>query len=344
MPLSSFHADVIAGTGGAWTVPLRWALSAGEVGYKWAIARRNRQFESGAREIVRLTVPVISVGNITAGGTGKTPLVIDLASRLVARGRRPGVVSRGYKSRDAGLGDELTLVSERVPEAVCVANPDRVAGGREAVRMGADVIVLDDALQHRRVGRDLDIVVVDATNPFGYEHLLPRGLLREPVDALGRADLIVVSRADMVDDDVLSGLKERVASVAPSVVCRHRPAGLVDLAGNRCEKAYPRAVLLSAIGNPGAFVKTVEQMGIEPVEQCWWSDHHAFDARDVARAVEVARRVAHDVVLTTQKDAVKLRELDLSALEPVRVVEIGIEYLDGGERLIDECLDGTLSV
>ncbi len=343
MPLSSFQVDVITGRGGAWTVPVRWILSAAEVGYEWAVSRRNRQFDSGAREVMRLPVPVISVGNITAGGTGKTPLVIDLTRRLVRCGRKPAVVSRGYKSANGTLGDELAMVSERVPEAICVASPDRVAGGHDAVSRGADVIVLDDAFQHRRVARDLDIVVVDATNPFGYERLLPRGRLREPVAQLRRAGLIVISRADLVDERALSVLTERVRSIAPLAICRHRALRLTDLTGVTCEATYRRAILMSAIGNPASFAETASRMGIEPVSQCLWPDHHEYVAADVDRVARAGRRVQHDVVLTTQKDAVKLRELDVSVIEPVRVVEIDVAFVDDGERTIETSLDGVLS-
>ncbi len=329
-----------------WVRPTRWTLSRLAAVYGRAIARRNRQFDNGTRKIVRLAVPVISVGNITTGGTGKTPLAIELCKLLAGRGRTPAVVARGYKSRRGEPADELTTVSERVPEAVCVANPDRAAGGRAAIERGADVIVLDDGFQHRRVARDLDIVLVDATDPLRSGHLLPLGRLREPVEQLARADLIVISRADLAGDGEIARLQELVARMAPKahcVTCRHRPVGVLDLCGSSCTSHYERAFLFGGIGNPEAFVRTVKGMGIDPVGWRWWPDHHRYTHRDLLKLAESALAVEHDVVLTTEKDAVKLRGVDVPGLGPLRVVAIDIEFLDGGEQVVASCLDAVLT-
>ena len=346
MGAESFYSDIMSGRAGAWAAPMRWALSALSAGYARAVARRNRRFEGGESEVIRLPVPVISIGNITTGGTGKTPLVIDFVKRCLRRERNPAVVARGYKSGTHQVGDELQMVSERLPDVPCVGNPDRVAGGRQAVTLGADVIVLDDAFQHRRIARDLDVVVVEATNPFGFGHVLPRGLLREPLDGLRRADLIVVSRADQVDSSVRQELTARLASIAPEVPvvkCQHRPTGLTDISGGPCEVKYGRAVVFAAVGNPQGFVGTLRQMGIEPAKCVWWPDHHRYTAADVAKLAATAGGVEHDVVLTTHKDAVKLRGLVVEGLEPLRVVRIDIEFLEGGEALVDARLDSVLS-
>lgn len=339
-PNSAYH-EIITGRGGPWGWTARCVLSAMSAGYRAVIAHRNSRFDRGVRQTHALTVPVISVGNITAGGTGKTPLVVDLLQRLIRRGRRAAVVSRGYGSSRGELGDELTMISSRVPEAICIANPDRVAGGLAAVKRGADVIVLDDGFQHRRLRRDLDIVVIDATNPFGFDHLLPRGLLREPIKQLIRADVIVVSRADLVSTEALHGLSARLDSYAPDaprLFCRHEPTGVTDVSGKPLDDTFRRAIVFAAIGNPNAFVATVEGMGIKPVKCLWWPDHHAYDRRDIGKLANACSSTDHDIVLTTCKDAVKLRGLGMDGIDRLGVVGIDVEFLDGGESMIESCM------
>lgn len=339
-PNSTYH-EIISGRGGPWGRISRCALSVMSVGYRNVVACRNSRFDRAGSQTHALTVPVISVGNITTGGTGKTPLVIDLMQRLVRSGRRAAVVSRGYKSSRGELGDELTMISNRVPEAICIANPDRVAGGLAAVERGAEVVVLDDGFQHRRLRRDLDIVVIDATNPFGFGHLLPRGLLREPIEQLKRADVIVVSRADLVSTAALDELSARLNSYAPNaprLSCRHKPSGVTNLSGRPLNDTFRRAVVFGAIGNPNAFVATIEGMGIEPVKCLWWQDHHAYDQRDIAKLANACASTDHDVVLTTCKDAVKLRGLRLDGIRRLGVVGIDVEFLDGGESVIESWL------
>lgn len=342
MHATSTYRDIVSGRAGLWSEPVRWLLSAASMGYGWAVSHRNRSFDSGKRPTIKLPVPVISVGNITTGGTGKTPLVIDLIERLKRRGRRPAVVARGYRSRRGETPDELKVVSRNVTDVNCFADPDRVRAARRAVADGADVIVMDDGFQHRRLGRDLNIVVIDATNPFGFDHVLPRGTLREPAAQLKRADLIVISRADMIPTADLETLESRLCSYAPGrkvVTCRHRPAGLTDLTGRPYEGDYKRAILFAGIGNPEAFAQTVRQIGIEPVRCLWWPDHHHYVVDDFARLSRATRSVEHDVMLTTQKDAVKLKEIPLNGLAPLRVVEINIEFLENAEATIEAALD-----
>ncbi len=345
MPLSIIQSDILAGRG-LWTKPARWTLASLAVAYEWAVARRNGQFASGAREVIRLPVPVVSVGNITTGGTGKTPLVIDLAKRLQHRSRTPGIVTRGYKSRPGAPGDEAALISEQLPGVICAQNPDRVAGARTAMDGGADVILMDDGFQHRRLGRDLDVVVLDATNPFGFDRLLPLGRLREPISAMTRADLVVVSRADLVTDADRARLLDRIREVAPrvpSVTCRHRVVGLSHLDGTACDASYETAVLFSAIGNPDAFALTVEGMAMSVAARRDWPDHHPFTPSDIASLALTAGSVKHDVVLTTGKDAMRLAGLDVRELAPLRVVNVEIAFDPDDEAMVESCLDRVLT-
>ncbi len=346
MRAETLYKQIISGRTGIWSAPVRATLSALSCAYTVAINRRNARFDRGEREVVELPVGVISIGNITTGGTGKTPLVIEVARRCIARGRRPAVIARGYGSHAGGMNDELQMVSECLPNVICVADPDRVRAGRDAMRAGADVLVLDDGFQHRRIARDLDIVLVDATNPFGYGSVLPRGLLREPVAGLGRADVIVVTHAEQVDADGLDRLVARLKSIVggvPVIVCRHRSVGLTDVSGVTTDQRFRRAVVFAGIGNPLSLVNTVRSTGIDVVETIWWPDHHRYDQSDIARVVAVCDRVDCDVVLTTHKDAVKLRRLNLEGIAPLRIVRIDIDFTDESTAVLDARLEAVLA-
>ena len=196
---------------GWWAALARGSLRLLETPYTWAVEYRNRRFDRGQSAVHRVTVPVISVGNMTAGGTGKTPLVAWLARWLLAHGRHVTLISRGYKSRARRPNDEALELQQHLPHVPHLQDPDRVSAARAAVQvLACDVIVLDDAFQHRRIHRDLDIVLIDALEPFGYRHLLPRGLLREPLPRLARADVIGLSRADAVDAARRAALRDEV--------------------------------------------------------------------------------------------------------------------------------------
>ena len=182
--------------------------------YGLIICIRNRLYDWHMLRAVRLNVPVICVGNITAGGSGKTPVVIALCEALIRQGRRPGILTRGYK----GTGDdsdEVRLFHTALPEVPVIVDADRVRGGRRAlVNHDIDVLVMDDGFQHRRLVRDCDVVLIDATNPWGYGHLLPSGLLREPISALKRASAILMTRCDQVAPGQLIGiLRPALASI-----------------------------------------------------------------------------------------------------------------------------------
>jgi len=236
--------------------------------YGAGVSLRNRWYDRGHEQ--RLPVPVISVGNITAGGTGKTPVVIDLAARLVSRGLRPAVVSRGYRAGSDGRNDEQAIIERRCPGVISIGDADRVRGGTVAVqRDRANVIILDDGFQHRRLHRDLDIVVIDATCPFGHDHLLPCGLLREPPESLSRADLVILSRSDQVGAADLEQMECRIAALAPSapiVRARHAVCGVVGLDAyepGRAGAAHDHRVYCAPGSEPRASARAEA-----PLEEC----------------------------------------------------------------------------
>lgn len=311
-------ATIQAGGGGLFGALARAGLSVASWPYGFVARRRLRAYDPGGREPARLGVRVACVGNLTAGGTGKTPFVAWLAREALARGRRPAVLSRGYGPPAAGstLSDEGALLTEllggRVP---VVEDADRVRGGRAmlAAHPSTDLVLLDDGFQHRRLARDVDVVLLDATCPFGYERLLPRGLLREPSGGLSRAHAVVITRAERVDRAALDAVSARVAALAPSALraaVRTVPLGwrrACDGAALELEALRGRRVVVWAgIGNPRAFAAMVRDVGAEVVLERFDRDHRPIApaaVRDVLAAA-TARGATHVVV--TRKDLVKI--------------------------------------
>ncbi len=271
-------------------LPLSWAYGA-------AVRARNRRYDRpGAAH--RATIPVLCVGNLTAGGTGKTPMVAWLVRRLQAAGRRPCIVTRGYGGRAgrgpllvssgggplAGsdvAGDEPVLLARALPGAIVLAGSDRVAAAAAAAAEGADVVVLDDGFQHRRLARDLDLVLLDGTAPFGNGRLLPAGPLREPLDGLARASAVLVTRCR--PDANVATVAAAAAREAPGLqVLRtgHRRAGFVSAEGEPAEKPV-RALAFCGIGNPIPFLRDLEEEGVEVASARVFPDHHPYLPREI---------------------------------------------------------------
>jgi len=293
--------------------------------YRGAIAARLTAYRRGWLSSSRLPVPVVSVGNLTFGGTGKTPTVIALVRDLVRRGRHPAVLTRGYgrmvaepvvlvgpdpKAEARTAGDEPLELAARLPGVPVVVDSDRVRGGVEALTRGADVVILDDGFQHLRLERDLDLVLVDAGDPWGGGRMPPRGRLREPLSGLTRADAVLLTKvptdpAPIVDavgrvvDEHAPGTPLLVARLEPSAVRRaHDTAGPEVLLG-------ARVLAVAGLGRPEGFADLLRTAGAEIVGTRWFADHHAFTGAEIEDAVTAAT-AAGAVVVTTAKDAVKL--------------------------------------
>lgn len=316
----------------------------------WLFGRIGRLraglYDAGWLRSAHVDVPVISVGNLTVGGTGKTPLVAYLARELARRGKRVGLLSRGYKNHGEHANDEARVLAALLPGVPHVQDPDRVRGAHDLQNRGVDVIVLDDGFQHRRLARDLDIVLIDATRPWGLpasspespplRALLPRGLLREPPAALARADLIVLTHVEALEAPALAVLQAELEFEAPGkpiVLASHEPVGLrvhdSNLAsdGERVIEglAYLRdreIDLVSGIGNPGAFEAMVRALGANVCSHRRFPDHHDYTLADV-------RDFGQRPLVTTAKDAVKLAPLGISCV----VVDIDLQLGDGAAVL-----------
>jgi tetraacyldisaccharide 4'-kinase len=320
----------------------RSSLSVAAAGYRAAIALRNRAYDRGWLEVHRAGVPVVSVGNLTVGGTGKTPMVEWVARWYRGRAKRVVILSRGYRQVQ-GLNDEGRVLEENLPDVPHLQDPDRVRSARIAVEeLEAELLVLDDGFQHRRLARDLDLVLIDALEPWGLRRLLPRGLLREPPTSLRRADLVVLSRADLISPLERSAIRagaERRAGSLEWVEARHAPLSLVDSEGSTFPldslSGEPVAAFCG-IGNPEGFRRTLLPLCGSLLDLRVFSDHHEYTAADVASLAAWAQALGANLVLTTQKDLVKLRCARLGPA-PLRALKIGLEVI-AGEDVMEDAL------
>lgn len=328
--MEQYYRSVISGErAGAWPAILRTAFAMASVPYGMMIDLRNSCYDKGTLRVHRLGVPVISVGNLTTGGTGKTPTVILLVKLLQEMGLRPAVLTRGYGAAKGKKSDEVLVIEQNCPGVPVVVDGDRVAGGRRAIgEFGADVLVLDDGFQHRRLHRDLNIVLCDATEPMGIKGILPRGTWREPPASMARADMIMLTRCEQVTEelaDLAGGLLSQW--VEPRMIFKQytRVVGLFDSVGHpvSLDSAKPlRVIAFAGIGNPAGFLNTLRGMGLHVSAACWFGDHHDYALpRDFARLVEVTRGRQIDAWVTTQKDMVKLE----GAAGPVPIYQVKIE-------------------
>ncbi|MDQ1560208.1 MAG: tetraacyldisaccharide 4-kinase [Pyrinomonadaceae bacterium] len=361
------------------------------VAYGAAGSARRALYRAGVLAVERVGAPVVSVGNITAGGTGKTPLVEWLARAAAQEGRRVCILTRGYGRADAGArvvvsdgervlagvregGDEPRLLAEslRGLHVAVVSDANRVAAARWALEnLRSEVFILDDGFQHLRIARDLNILTLDATDPWGGGRQLPHGRLREPLGEMRRADLIVITRAELAGD--VEDLRARAASLSggrPVLVARTdtlRIAPLVTMAVGAAADTHetndlptpftndlqppPAAVIpqplvrvpqplaaFCAIGNSQAFFAHARREGLALNYTRAFKDHHTYTQRDVDECSREAARHSARALLTTAKDAVKLRALDFAL--PCYVLEVALKF-DDEQRMravLNECL------
>ena len=321
---------------------LRAALALLAAPYGLAAAARNAFYDCGLLPRHAAPIPVISVGNLTLGGTGKTPLVAWVARLLAAEGHRPAVVSRGYAARPGDVSDEALELAILVPGVPHVADRDRVRGVSAAAARGADVAILDDGFQHRRLRRTLDIVAIDASDPFGCGQLFPRGLLRESPSGLARAHAVVLTRADgltnpqraEIHDSVVRARRGRPASIW--LATAHRPVATRTATG-RVEPlaalAGRRTAGFCGIGNPAAFRDTLATCGLDVIGFRAYADHHAYSPADCAAIATWAKGLGVERIVTTLKDLVKIRRDELGGL-PLVALEVAIEPLGDPKPLV----------
>jgi tetraacyldisaccharide 4'-kinase len=292
-----------------------------ELAYRATMALRNLGYDSGLLKTHRVAAPVISVGNLVAGGAGKTPVTRYLTDQLVARGRRPAILHGGYGS------DEARLHSEWHPDIVVLAGKDRVAAARQALVRGADVILLDDAFQHRRLARDLDIVLLaaESTNL----RMIPAGPARETLDQVKRADFIIITRK-VAPTENAAVLETRAHQIAPGI-----PTARLHL---RIRDDVPRdaVVAVASVARPDVFLEQLMQLGVPVLHLLAYPDHYDYTAADIEH---IRRRAQNHLVVTTAKDAVKLRPL--MPEQPLHVVQQELVF-ESGEGELMQRLDSIL--
>ena len=319
-------------------------------------------YRTGILRRYPLGIQVISIGNVTAGGTGKTPVTEIFARTLAAAGRKVAILSRGYRRKEAPLwsrlftqvvepplvvsdgrhvlldsetgGDEPYMLASNLPGVAVVVDRNRVKAGRYAIkRLGCDTLILDDGFQYQKLKHSLEVVLVDATNPFGNGNMLPRGILREPVRNLARADIIFLTKCR---GDV-SAVREEVRrynTTAEIVECNHVPKSLRDVWSR---EEYPLEWLegkttctLSGIASPKGFENSLRRLGAKVVWCERYADHHRYDSSEILYALNRSADMGADALVTTEKDAVRFPRLETT---PVRCLylRIAIEILSGAE-------------
>jgi tetraacyldisaccharide 4'-kinase len=350
----------------------RVLLRIASFGYSLTVRLRNFLYSKGWLKTHRVNAAVICVGNITTGGTGKTPLVVWFCRQIAYR-RKCAILTRGYKStKNSKLKtkdhiDEPAILTENCPGVEAIVNPDRVAGAAEAIRrFGAEVLIMDDGFQHRRLARDLDIVAIDATQPFGYGKMLPAGLLREPVTSLKRADAVVITRCDQIGATRLSDLEVTLRTINPDMVIAKSmhaaasikyldptvipaPAGIqnetrtVDsrFRGNDIARQLKdkRIFAFCGIGNPDAFLNTIRSLGADLVGSKIYDDHYHYTDACLVEISEQASKIGAGLILTTQKDWTKLisdfksQISDIRSSIPFACLTVEIQFLTGRDEL-----------
>ncbi|MEW6170939.1 MAG: tetraacyldisaccharide 4'-kinase [Candidatus Omnitrophota bacterium] len=292
----------------------------------------------------KLNCVVISVGNITWGGTGKTPFLIELSNYLKNEGHKIAILTRGYKSYK-NIGDETALLKNNLKDVLVISGKNRLKNALIALKeYSIDTIILDDGFQHYKIARDLDIVLLDSTNPFGNKNLIPRGILREPISSLKRAHIFLLTKVDLVNQ--VMELEKKLTKINPKAMIlesRHAPIQIYDLKTNDTLNLdilkNKNICSLSAVASPESFTKTLENLKAKIILDFSFLDHHEYSLKEIENIIKECRNKNIDTIVTTQKDAIKLKDfnLDLSNIK-IFVLKIKLEITENKEKLYDELL------
>jgi tetraacyldisaccharide 4'-kinase len=325
--------------------------------YRLGCSIRLLLYRCGLRKQTKLKARVISVGNVTVGGTGKTPLVIYLAERLKARGKRVAALSRGYKRKKKervdlnqrtvrqiewrDVGDEPYFLARRLSGVPIIVAKNRCHSGNYAVeKHDAQFLILDDGFQHLRLFRDLDIVVIDSVNPFGNGRLLPAGPLREPIASLRRADVFVLTKTDQVSNTgALIEILRRYNPEAPIVESVYHIRSIEKLSdGSQVTASQVEnrpALAFSGIGNPLSFEWSLKQLKIQVLKHQKFPDHFAYEKEDILKLSREAESLGVDLIVTTEKDSVRIPLINEPQI-PICVLKIDLKVKSGEEALLEK--------
>jgi tetraacyldisaccharide 4'-kinase len=352
--LDQFAHAVLSGQSRSLTAKIvRAAAAAIEPGYAALMRTRNGLYDRNLLRSRPLGRPALSVGNLTAGGTGKTPVVQWLADAMRQRGRHPAILLRGYMRAQSVQSDEAVMLQDLLnppgrPPIQIEPNPNRLAAAAAVLKRspGTDLFILDDAFQHRRAQRDFDLVLIDATQPFGFNHVHPRGLLREPITGLQRANALLLTRADAVTADDLQAIHQVLRRWSPHVpiyACSHRHVALLSGDGDSLpldRLGETSFFAFSGIARPDPLHRQLQQWGVHYVGHRWFNDHHPYTEMDVRTLIAEAQSLGAAALVTTGKDWVKLarwRPLWEEIKLPMWRLDLAIRFFENHqERLLEQ--------
>ncbi len=371
--LETYMLSVLDGSRrGKWAGTLRFLLKGLSLLFSMVVQLRLQLYRHRILRPSTLGCQVISVGNLTVGGTGKTPVVEVFARNLQQQGRKVAILSRGYKSKELPFlqkmvqrittgkieapprvvsdgkrllldswtaGDEPYMLASNLPNVAVVVDKDRVKAGKYAIKeLGCDTLILDDGFQYLKLGNRLDIALVDCTNPFGGGHLLPRGLLREPMRNIKRAGFIFITKCNSGGDQELKEQLRRFNPVAEISECRHAAKYLKEVFGDTVSDLEKlrgmKIAAVSAIAVPETFESALRGLGAEIVYTRRFADHHRFNQQEIINTINRSMQHGAEAILTTEKDAVRFPFVERRDI-PILFMRVEIEMLSGEEEFMD---------
>ena len=291
---------------------LRFCLYPLSLVYLLIINIRNFLYSKAILKSKHPSVPVISIGNITTGGTGKTPAVIWLCNFLKDKNIPTAILTRGYKTKKGQFADEPAILTKNCPDTKILVDSKRTLTAKKAVKNhSVKALVMDDGFQHRKLARDIDILTIDSLIPFGYQKVLPAGLLREPLTSIKRAQAAILTRCDQTTQENIENIEKKIKSINPDIVIAksiHSPTAAQAIGATRIplDQLKTRKVYaFSGIGNPQSFINTLKSLQIHLVGTKIFNDHHNYTCEDITEIYENARKLEAEVILSTQKDWTK---------------------------------------
>jgi tetraacyldisaccharide 4'-kinase len=340
-----------AGLGAAF---VRLLLAGLSVGYLVIINLRNFLYSKGFLKSHKVKVIVISIGNVTTGGTGKTPVVIWLCNYLKSKNIKTAVLTRGYKTGGQDIyADEPDMIFHNCPQTKVVVNPDRVGGAEFAIKnFACEALIMDDGFQHRRLARNLDIVTVNAAEPFGFNRLLPAGLLREPKRNLARADAVVLTNCDLQGSQEIEKIENQIRKENSGLIIAktiHKPVSIIFSSGKEMPAEYlagKKVFAFCGIGSPESFFGTIENLSAGIIGKEIFDDHYQYSRQDLAGIYTRAGQLKAEMIVTTEKDWMKIACLNLNENKNIAYLKIKIHFIEGLEGLtglIEKTLSGKIA-
>ena len=326
--------------------------------YLIIIRLRNYFYDKNIFSGHHVNAAVISIGNITAGGTGKTPIVAWICNEITKNPKfldknyKTAILTRGYKSNNKNV-DEPAVLVENCPNTNVIINPDRVAGAAQAIgNYNANVLIMDDGFQHRRLARNIDIIAIDATCPFGYDRIIPAGLLREPINSLKRAKAAIITRCNQVSEAQLCEIEQKMRKINSNmIICRsiHQPVYIktidnrqISLESFKNKKVFA----FCGIGNPDSFITSLKSMSYDVIGSDIFNDHYDYRDDCLAEINKQSQNLGAELILTTQKDWTKIHFQETAQNMPLGYVAIEIKFLSGEDKLrclIEDTLQGKIT-